>query len=56
MENDTSTNVRFAEVDTTQKPKSYIDLGNVKIYFTKSFNAFHRKLLKLLLGIDIKKI
>lgn len=56
MGNDTSTNVRFAEVDTTQKPNFYIDLGNVRIYFTKSFNAFHRKLLKLLLGIDIKKI
>jgi len=36
--------------------KSELTLGNLTIRFTKKFNWFNRKMLKLIFGLDIKNI
>lgn len=42
--------------DTQREYKSVINIGSVGVYVTRSFNAFQRKMWKLLLGVDIEQL
>ena len=55
---DVSNNLTTGElvVKLNDNIKSLLEIGNLKIYNTKSFNWFNRFMFKLVFGISIKDI
>lgn len=58
LNNDLTTKITTGDVviNLNDNNKSMLEIGNIKIYNTKKFNWFQRKMFKIFFGIKISNV